>query len=407
LELYKKGYYADRNITVFNSLYLPPAKLQYVVINHTNQYLFRPHQQHYIPNSKQFHFDKKQWEQDGIRFSWSDSINHLAVQMEPTIQNDLYNVYLKRTVDGKTDTAYVSNAWEQSYYSHAPLLRINSSYFNRPGRYEVLVVPELPNEFRRNTMAKAVSVPFTVLTSETTMFSLQQVLLWLGLLLLAGSLLFAFFNRRNQRKLALAAQQQEMARLELTSVRAQLNPHFMFNALAGIQNLINKNEIPAANSYLSRFARITRGVLDAHKTDRVSIAEELKLLHDYLQMEQLRFGFQYAIEADEALDAVNTEIPSMLLQPFIENAVKHGVAPLKEDGRITVKMWQQQQNLVMEIRDNGHGFDPVQPSGGMGMELSKKRIQLFNNMNRATPIHLQVQPETGGTQIIITLENWL
>ncbi|MEI6946801.1 histidine kinase [Paraflavisolibacter sp. H34] len=407
LELYKTGKYFDRSESVFNSLYLPPAKLKNVVLAYNDKYLFKPYKQHFIPISKQLPFDTSDWKKDAIKFHWSDSINHLRIEMDATLQNDMYNVYLKRTIDGKTDTAYISNNWEMTYYTPWPFFRINSSFFNRPGRYEILVVPEAPEDFRHNSKTSAVSVPFTVLANETTLFSLQQVLLGLGGVLLAGSLLFAYVHRRNKSRLAQAAQQQEIARLQLTSVRAQLNPHFVFNALAGIQNLINKNEILAANSYLSRFARITRGVLDEHKTDLVSITDEMKLLHDYLQMEQLRFGFRYTIEVDEAMDVTNTELPAMLLQPFAENAVKHGVARLKEGGLIEIRLRQQHHNLVASVRDNGPGFLVERPSEGRGLALSKKRIELLNTFYTETPILLDIQSGTGGTLVSITLQNWM
>ncbi|MGV3529546.1 MAG: sensor histidine kinase [Flavisolibacter sp.] len=407
LEIYKFGKYSNRSIAVINSLYLPPAQLRTVVLNYNDQYLFKPHKQHFIPRDKQIYFDRKKWEKGDLNFNWTDSINHLAVEMESTIQNDMYNVYLKRTIDGETDTAYISNTWEMSYYSPRPFLRINSSFFNKPGKYEILVVPEAPEEFRRNTKARTISVPFTVNASDNTMFSMNQVLLGLGVVLLSGGLLFTYYQRLSKSRLARAAQQQEIARLQLTSVRAQLNPHFMFNAMAGIQSLINKNEISAANIYLSRFARMTRSVLDEQKTDFVSIDDEIRLLHDYLQMEQMRFGFQYVIELDGEIDAVNTDIPAMVLQPFVENAVKHGIAPLLEGGRIEISLLRIQHNIQALIRDNGPGFDQARQASGKGLKLSKRRIELFNSFHKETPIVLKVTSGAKGTIVSITLKNWV
>ncbi|SHF13260.1 Histidine kinase [Cnuella takakiae] len=407
LEIYKAGNYRGRSVSIFNSLYLPAAQLRSVVINHNNQYLFRPYKQHHIPSNKQFHFDRTKWEKGKLQFNWSDSINHLAVEMEPTIQDDMYNVYLKRSVAGRTDTVYVSNAWEKSYYSPRPFLRINSSFFNHPGQYEILVIPEAPEQFKRNTTAQTIPIPFEVIASETTMFSLQQVMMVLGIVLLGGSLLFAYYLKLHRNRLTHAAQQQEIARLQLTSVRAQLNPHFMYNALAGIQNLINKNEISSANLYLSQFARITRNVLDEQKTEFVSITEEIKMLHDYLQMEQMRFSFQYEIDSHDNIDSTNTEIPAMLLQPFVENAVKHGIAPMRQGGRIGISLGKAGQNILVLIRDNGTGFNSAHQFVGKGLKLSKKRIELFNSFHKETPICLEVSSGVKGTLVSITLKNWL
>ncbi|TDH23455.1 hypothetical protein EXU57_16740 [Segetibacter sp. 3557_3] len=407
LELYRKNRYYDRSVSIFNDLYMPAPRLQSIVVNHTNQYLFRPHQQHYIPNNKQFHFSREQWEKGRIKFDWSDSINHLAVSMDPTVQNDLYNVYLKRTIGKKIDTAYISNAWELSYYGSSPFLRINSSFFNKAGQYEIMVVPEVPGDFRKNNMARAIVVPFTVQAANNTLFSLREMLSALGVLFLSGVVLVTYLQRRNKNRLALAARQREMARLQLTSVRARLNPHFLFNALAGIQNLINKNDMGAANLYLSRFARITRSALNENKTDLISISEEVKLLDDYLQMEQLRFNFSYHIETSGDIDDVNTEIPAMLIQPFVENAVKHGVAPLGEKGLIKVLLKRENNNLVVTVQDNGSGFDEALQPGGMGLELSRKRIELLNNFHQEPPLVLKINSGTNGTTVLITLQNWL
>src|SRR5690606_4715961 len=143
-----------------------------------------------------------------------------------------------------------------------------------------------------------------------------------------------FTKKRNKKKLAENEQQKNTAKLQLNSIRSQLNPHFLFNALSGIQNLMNKNEIDNANKYLSKFARLTRNVLDGKEL--ISLSQEKTLLDDYLQMEQLRFGFKYEINHSENLDLDNIEIPSMLLQPFVENAVKHGISEKATDGKITV-----------------------------------------------------------------------
>src|SRR5690606_26635686 len=120
-------------------------------------------------------------------------------------------------------------------------------------------------------------------------------------------------------------------------------------------NLMNKNEIDNANKYLSKFARLTRNVLD--DKELISLSQEKTLLDDYLQMEQLRFGFTYEINHAGNLDLDNIEIPSMLLQPFVENAVKHGVAQNASDGKVIVTFIKQANDLVLTVTDNGSGFD--------------------------------------------------
>lgn len=197
------------------------------------------------------------------------------------------------------------------------------------------------------------------------------------------------------------------AKLKLQSIRSQLNPHFIFNALSGIQNLVHKNETGKAETYLGTFSRLTRNVLDDSDKEMITLHNEIKLLDDYLKMEQLRFGFQYHILANEDLDRYNIELPAMLLQPLIENAVKHGIASLKANGMITIDFEKSEDDLAIRLTDNGIGFDEVKEYNGMGLRLTRNRISLLNTVYKNTPVGLEMQSGTNGTIVIITLKNWL
>jgi sensor histidine kinase YesM len=210
------------------------------------------------------------------------------------------------------------------------------------------------------------------------------------------------------RKLKQSIQEKESVNLKLRSIRSQLNPHFMFNALTSIQGLMNKNDIPAANHYLTLFANLTRKVLNTGEQDLISLEDELKIQEDYLQMEQLRFGFQYEVTVCHEINIANTEIPAMLLQPFVENAVKHGVALLQQNGNIQVQVSKQGNNLVLSVTDNGKGFDKekiTQKEGSLGLKLSEERIALLNQVHPDEPTTLIIDSKQTGTTIAITLIN--
>lgn len=224
------------------------------------------------------------------------------------------------------------------------------------------------------------------------------------LMLMAGIIVLIVFLVKKTTTIKNESQQKEVAKMKLNAVRAQLNPHFMFNALAGIQNLMNKNEIDNANRYLGKFARLTRNVLDAKEL--ITIADELRLLDDYLQMEQLRFGFTYVISTQPELDIDNIEIPSMLVQPFAENAVKHGMASLKGPGNIELSFYQKDSDLLIKVKDNGHGIKNTQGSG-QGIKLMQNRISLYNSINKDTKLKMDTVTGHEGTSITITLTNWL
>ncbi len=197
-----------------------------------------------------------------------------------------------------------------------------------------------------------------------------------------------------------------MANIQLKSVRSQLNPHFMFNALTSIQNLMNHQDTAGANHYLSKFADLTRHVLNSSEQELISLEDELAIITDYLQMEQLRFGFRYDIHVDIKINKANTEIPAMLLQPFIENAAKHGVSKLQDKGEINVAIIKQDQDIVLIITDNGQGFNATADNKGFGLKLSNERIDLLNSIYKDQPIYLKTDSSTNGTKTTITLTNW-
>ena len=257
--------------------------------------------------------------------------------------------------------------------------------------------------FSYSSNAVEFRVRYTLNKKEVFIISLV-----IGIPLLIIALLFIiWYKRKQKRKLQRQQQLTTEAKLKLQSIRSQLNPHFIFNALSGIQNLMHKNETDKANHYLNTFSRLTRNVLDDANKETISLDSEIKLLDDYLKMEQLRFGFQYSIHADEKLDRHNIEIPAMLLQPFAENAVKHGIASLKQNGEIKIDFKKSGNDLIMSVTDNGGGFDASKDYDGMGLTLSKNRITLLNAVHTETPLQLQIHSSQNGTEAIITLQNWL
>jgi two-component system LytT family sensor kinase len=216
--------------------------------------------------------------------------------------------------------------------------------------------------------------------------------------MLAVLLAFLAFQRVKRRQEA----SKEKATQALRSVQAQLNPHFIFNALTSIQGLINLGETDAANQYLSAFAVLMRNTLADHERITNRLGPELKSMETYLSLEQLRFHFQFSIRTDEALDAV--EIPRLLLQPIIENAVKHGVSALRERGMITITASARSEDLVIAIHDNGPGFQEA--STGYGLKLTADRLRLVNQLHPEIPIHMTRSEGPGATFTFIFIK-WL
>lgn len=173
--------------------------------------------------------------------------------------------------------------------------------------------------------------------------------------------------------------------LQLKVLRTQMNPHFMYNCLHAIGNLVRKGENAAASAYLDGFARLLRMVLDHSVKDRVPISAELDFLRQYLKLESLRFedGLQYLVEAEKDLLDEDVEVPALVIQPFVENAIWHGLAPKSGDRRVSVRFAEVEGKLMCTVEDNGVGREAAPKrahtdgSASMGLQLTNERLQLL------------------------------
>lgn len=413
IEIYNVNDYADRSAFVADwrqiQKFNPQALVQYRSRAFPGDIIFSaPLDSLSAPRFYNF-IETKSYNDKKLRLS--DSLVNITFSNK---RNDLhykYKILLKRTTDQKTETLDLGLC--NSVYT------LDKTYWDQPGKYEIIFTPELvtsatplpqPNGYTRKLFTdETFHYSFSVLPPLNTkpIFSLKELLLIIASIILLFTLILFYFRNKNRKKMISISRQKEAAKWQLGAIHSQLNPHFMFNALAGIQNLMNKNEIESANRYLGKFARLTRNVLDNAKKELISIDDERSLLEDYLQMEQFRFHFQYAIKIDKDINTTNTEIPAMLLQPFIENSIKHGINNLRSSGSIIINFIKNSKTLAMEIIDNGSGFDIQKSYKGMGLQLSKSRIALLNTVYKETPVELNISSDNNGTKVLITLHNWL
>jgi hypothetical protein len=222
-----------------------------------------------------------------------------------------------------------------------------------------------------------------------------------------GLLVFIYLLIQQRIKTRQEIANKQKLQLELRALYAQLNPHFVFNALSSIQGLINRHDLKGANEYLSDFARLMRESLAGSSKEEVSLHKELQTMETYLKIEQLRFGFQYTIEVDERMEVYTTNLPSLLWQPLLENAVKHGVAPLQQKGQITVRVEKEKEGLIIQISDNGKGMVVQESIHGFGLKLTRERIALLNQLNQEQPIALAIDSQLSkGTEATLTFNHW-
>lgn len=183
-------------------------------------------------------------------------------------------------------------------------------------------------------------------------FGLVAVLAVLGLL-------YYVRNREISKKTTKITAQKKMAEFELYALRAQMNPHFVFNSLSAIQYYINNNDFETSEKYLVKFSKLIRQFFELSKESEIPLETEIKLLQNYLDIEKLRFKekLAYAINIDPGINLQQTTIPSMLLQPIVENAVNHGIFNKEKNGHIDLNIKKTGQTAYeVEIVDNGTGY---------------------------------------------------
>ncbi|QEC51828.1 histidine kinase/DNA gyrase B/HSP90-like ATPase [Anseongella ginsenosidimutans] len=276
-----------------------------------------------------------------------------------------------------------------------------------PGRYNL----KIRYSVQRHNIAV---YPFTIAAAwyQTAGFKLGIVLLGL---LSAGFVVLLLRSGKQAKLLEVQGMQKQLVQTELRSIRSQFNPHFVFNALNSIQGLMTRKDTGQANKYLAEFSSLMRESLKRSDREFESISKEIKLLENYLNLEQLRFGFSYRIILDEELDIHAMEIPGLLLQPLVENAIKHGVAKLYDKGMLFIRFQTGGANLTVSVEDNGQGFayngladnKLTYKAQGYGLKLTKERIKLLNATLEGQELVFAIASNGEGTCVSIQFKNWL
>ena len=239
---------------------------------------------------------------------------------------------------------------------------------------------------------------------QTIQFEIKKPF-WLKPIFLFGfgfvflGLIYAFYKlqilkleKRNQLLLEKVNLEKNLNQSKLKAIKSQMNPHFFYNALNTIQSFILSNEKKQAVSYLSKFSNLTRTILEMTEKETISIAEEVKTLGLYLDIEKARFeeDFNYQILVDDEIDAENIKIPTMLLQPYVENAVKHGLLHKQGEKAVTIHFQKETEHIKISIDDNGIGRQKStelnaiknKNHNSFATEAMQNRVNLLNQYNQ-------------------------
>ena len=212
-----------------------------------------------------------------------------------------------------------------------------------------------------------------------------------AILLLAGFISFFFYKRKRdaEQKKKEADFKAQVSDTEMKVLRLQMNPHFIFNSLNSISDYISKHDIQTADCYLTKFAKVMRLTLEYSEQKVVTLSEDLHALDLYLQLESARLNnkFSYEIKVDADIDCNNTLIPPMLLQPFVENSIWHGMAEKPGEGRICIEIKREAEMINCIVEDNGVGRKKADSSSSvkksLGMKITKARIDILNKLKKS------------------------
>ena len=290
--------------------------------------------------------------------------------------------------------------WREAFLSTGRYYRLRDSTYNASSREEILrrsLVAEAGRRAYSDSVANAAEKGR--LQNERTIEKLRAdrnrnraVGFGIGGLMLlgVGGLLY-----RSDRKRRLERFERKAAQLEMQALRAQMNPHFIFNALNSINLYVQENDRELASDFLTKFARLMRLVLEKSRQAEVALAQDLEALRLYMDLERARTKekFDYRIEVDPSIDQQKTMVPPLVLQPYVESAIWHRIAKMEGRGNILLSCRQKEEQLMMIVENDGRGrgmesttqiTDPPIQKTSLGTSITRSRLELFAEQNDGT-----------------------
>jgi anti-sigma regulatory factor (Ser/Thr protein kinase) len=300
---------------------------------------------------------------------------------------DISNTYKKQGAFPKALTAY-----EQS-------VSLRDSISNDEQKKEITRL-EMQSDFdKKEAAVKTLNDKKELLASQeiSKQKLIKNISIITGAILLAAIIIsFIFYKKRKD---AVEAKKEadlktQVVETEMKALRAQMNPHFIFNSLNSIGNYILSNDIKSANAYLTKFASVMRLIPENSEHTTIALEEDLKALKLYMDVERLRLNnkFCYEINVDDNIDKTNVLVPPLILQPFVENSIWHGLTKKDGAGKINIYISEENKMLVCVVEDNGVGSnrsetfkEEVKQMGkkSLGMKITHARIDMINKLKNA------------------------
>jgi sensor histidine kinase YesM len=235
---------------------------------------------------------------------------------------------------------------------------------------------------------------YTILQLPSTLFTYWAIL---GVIYA-----FNYYRKYRQHELKASHLETQLAQAQLQALKMQLHPHFLFNTLHAISSLMRK-DVEAADSMITRLSDLLRLTLENTGVQEVTLRQELEFLERYLEIEQTRFRDRLQVRMEIEPDTLDARVPNLILQPLVENAIRHGIAPRSAPGWIEIRAARDGETLQLQVRDNGPGLPPIgQPTLKEGVGLANTRARLEQLYGAAQNFELSNREE-GGLLVSLTL----
>jgi len=246
----------------------------------------------------------------------------------------------------------------------------------------------------------------------------SKIFIYVGLIIQAiifsviiGSIIKKIEDKSKNAEIRLAIKLKEMEELKMAALQSQMNPHFLFNSLNSINNFVIKSEVEKASDYITKFSKLIRVILNSSSSPTSTLSEELKILALYVKIEKMRVngGFDYIVNVDDKLSLQNIKVPTLFLQPFIENAIWHGIMKLEGEKKIELTIKEDDGNVVCIVEDNGIGINKAKELSHMsqkrkffGAEATENRIRMLHQNKDVQILTKDISSNIkSGTQVLI------
>jgi len=288
-----------------------------------------------------------------------------------------YNLGLRDTYKSRKDIMSSKGNYKEAFKALSELtLHLDTLYDEQRSRQLNMVRTEYETE-RKEAEIASLSQQASIQALEIKQKN-QALIIGIIFFLFVLAVIYFVIKQRT------AKRQQAQVEIEQRFLRSQLNPHFIFNALLAIQNFMLKNDAQKAALYLSKFSKLMREILENSRQEFIPVRAEIEMLTNYLDIHKLRLNnaFDYQIEVEDQIDPDSDTIPPMFVQPFVENAIEHGVSGLEHQGNIQISFTKKGEHIEISVSDNGRGLTNTSNTGkphtSLASTIIQERIDLIN-----------------------------